>query len=147
MSTPSRSLPGRDEPERSSSSDGSAAAPHSAPLSGSSHPGTSRASSEASSDETQHEAIRSILFTDHEQFEALSSEMQQKVLEAFDWLLLSQETQDSLETKRRAKQAEANARQAEADWLANAIRLMKDGDDDAIEFLQSVLLGDDDQRD
>ncbi|KAK1712223.1 uncharacterized protein BDZ83DRAFT_656604 [Colletotrichum acutatum] len=147
MSTPSRSLPGRDEPERSSSSDGSAAAPHSAPPSGSSHPGTSRASSEASSDETQHEAIRSILFTDHEQFEALSSEMQQKVLEAFDWLLLSQETQDSLEAKRRAKQAEANARQAEADWLANAIRLMEDGDDDAIEFLQSVLLGDDDQRD
>ncbi|KAK2778399.1 hypothetical protein CKAH01_11796 [Colletotrichum kahawae] len=96
MSTPSRSLPGRDEPERSSSSDGSAAAPHSASLSGSSPPG---------------------------------------------------ETQDSLEAKRRAKQAETNARQAEADWLANAIRLMEDGDDDAIEFLQSVLLGDDDQRD
>ncbi|KXH60742.1 hypothetical protein CSAL01_09367 [Colletotrichum salicis] len=148
MSTPNHSLPDRDEPERSSSSDGSAAAPHSAPPSGSSPPGqTGRASSEASSHETQHEAIRSILFTDHEQFEALSSEMQQKVLRAFDWLLLSQETQDRLEAKRRAKQAEADARQAEADWLANAIRLIEDGDDDAIEFLQSVLLSHDNQCD
>ncbi|EXF84619.1 hypothetical protein CFIO01_11755 [Colletotrichum fioriniae PJ7] len=147
MSTPNHSLPDRDEPERSSSSDGSAAAPHSAPPSGSSPPGTGRASSKASSHETQHEAIRSILFTDHEQFEALSSEMQQKVLGAFDRLLLSQGAQDRLEAKRRAKQAEANARQAEADWLANAIRLIEDGDDDAIEFLQSVLLSDNNQRD
>lgn len=73
--------------------------------------------------------------------------MQQKVLRAFDWLLLSQETQDRLEAKRRAKQAEADARQAEADWLANAIRLIEDGDDDAIEFLQSVLLSHDNQCD
>ncbi|KAK0367658.1 hypothetical protein CLIM01_14986 [Colletotrichum limetticola] len=146
MSTPNRSLPGQDE-QRPSLLSGSAASPQSAAPSVSSHPGAGRAPSGASSLETQHAAIQSILFNDHEQFEALSSEIQQKVLAAFDWLLLSQETQDRLEAKRRAKQAEADARQAEADWLANAIRLIEDGDDDAIEFLQSVLLSHDNQCD
>ncbi|KAK1470221.1 hypothetical protein CTAM01_16900 [Colletotrichum tamarilloi] len=142
MSTPNRSLPGQDE-QRPSFLSGSAASPQSAAPSVSSHPGAGRASSGASSLETQHAAIQSILFTDHEQFEALSSEIQQKVLAAFDWLLLSPETQDSLGAKQRAKQAEANARQAEADWLAKAIRSIEEADQDAISFLHSVLLSDD----
>ncbi|OHE94860.1 hypothetical protein CORC01_09779 [Colletotrichum orchidophilum] len=121
------------EPERPSLLSGSAAAPQSPPPAGSSHPG--------------HEAIRSILFTDHEQFQALSPEIQQKVLAAFPWLVLSEETQGRLNLKRRAKQAEVHARQAETNWLATAIRSMEDGDRDAIEFLQSVLLSDDDERD
>ncbi|KAK0368068.1 hypothetical protein CLIM01_14577 [Colletotrichum limetticola] len=72
MSTPNRSLPGQDE-QRPSFLGGSAAAP-----SASSHPGAGHAPSGASPLETQHAAIQSILFTDHEQFEALSSEIQQK---------------------------------------------------------------------
>ncbi|KAK0368014.1 hypothetical protein CLIM01_14629 [Colletotrichum limetticola] len=57
----------------------------------------------------------------------------------------SGETQDSLGAKRRAKQAEANARQAEADWEAKAIRSIEEADQDAISFLHSVLLSDDDE--
>ncbi|OHE90393.1 hypothetical protein CORC01_14304 [Colletotrichum orchidophilum] len=119
------------EPERPSLLSGSAAAPQSPPPSGSSHPG----------------AIRSILFTDHEQFQALSPEIQPKVLAACAWLLLSEETQGRLNLKRRAKQAEVHARQAETSGLATAVRSMEDGDRKAIEFLQSVLLSDDDERD
>ncbi|KAK1517371.1 hypothetical protein CABS01_16684 [Colletotrichum abscissum] len=137
MPTPNRSLPGQDE-QRPSFLGGSAAAP-----SASSHPGAGRAPSVASSPETRHAAIRSTLFTDHEQFEALSSELQQNVLGAFDWLLLSQKRRDVLEVERRAKQAKANARQAEADWLAKAIRSIEEADQDAISFLRSVLLSDD----
>ncbi|KAK1973949.1 hypothetical protein LZ30DRAFT_440582 [Colletotrichum cereale] len=141
MSTPNRSLPGRGESECHSSFSGSGAPTQSAPPSGLSHLQRSdRAPSEAPSHQTQQEAIRSLLFTDHEQFEALSPEIQQNVLSAFDWLLFSQETQDSLEAKRRAKQAEA-------DWLAKAICSVAEADQDAVDFLQRVLLRNDNKRD
>ncbi|KAK0370659.1 hypothetical protein CLIM01_11972 [Colletotrichum limetticola] len=144
MSTPNRSLPGQDG-QRPSFLSGSAASPQSATPSVSRQQ-AGRAPSVASSPETRHAAIRSTLFTDHEQFEALSSELQQNVLGAFDWLLLSQKRRDVLEVERRAKQAEANARQAEADWLAKAIRSIEEADQDAISFLRSVLLNDGDEH-
>ncbi|OHE90230.1 hypothetical protein CORC01_14472 [Colletotrichum orchidophilum] len=80
----------------------------------------------------------------HRSFQAISPEIQPKVLAACAWLLLPEETQGRLNLKRRAKQAEVHARQAETNWLATAVRSMED---EAIEFLQSVLLSDDDERD
>ncbi|KAH0420273.1 hypothetical protein CcaCcLH18_14096 [Colletotrichum camelliae] len=96
----------------------------------------------------EQEVIWSLLFTDDEQFEALSPETQQKVLGMFASLSLFQQMQDSLEGQRRAKQAEANAKQAEADWLAGAIHVCEDAkrqaEEEGIEFLHSVSLIDDD---
>ncbi|KAK2776646.1 hypothetical protein CKAH01_12296 [Colletotrichum kahawae] len=147
MSTPNRSLPGWGEPQRSSHSSASRIAPQSAPPSGSSQQ-SDRAPTDAPLRRTEQEIIRSLLFTDDEQFEALSPETQQKVLDMFASLSLFQQMQDSLEGQRRAKQAEATAKQAEADWLAGAIHVCEEAkrqaEEEGIEFLHSVSLIDDD---
>ncbi|KAH9225556.1 hypothetical protein K456DRAFT_43763 [Colletotrichum gloeosporioides 23] len=113
MSTPNRSLPGWGEPQRSSHSYASRIAPQLAPPSGSSQQ-SDCASTDAPPRKTEQEIIRSLLFTDDEQFEALSPETQQKVLDMFASLSLLKQMRDSLEGQRRAKQAEAHAKQAEA---------------------------------
>ncbi|KDN67954.1 hypothetical protein CSUB01_05825 [Colletotrichum sublineola] len=132
MLMPNRSLPGWDEPESSSSCAESAVAPQSAPPSGL-EPPTSIVPLLAFIAN-----ISSSLTVCH--FEVSSPEVQQKVLRAFDWLLLPQKTLESLEVKRRAKQAEA-------DLLAKAIRSCEEADQEAVNFLHSVLLSNDDERD
>ncbi|KAK2756626.1 hypothetical protein CKAH01_17134 [Colletotrichum kahawae] len=162
MSTPNRSLPGWGEPQRSSHSYASRIAPQLAPPSGSSQQQSDCASTDAPPHKTEQEIIRSLLFTDDEQFEALSPETQQKILDMFASLSLFQQMRDSLKGQRRAKQAEAHAKQAEAnakqaeanasqveaDWLAGAIHVCEEAErqaeEEGIEFLHSVSLIDDD---
>ncbi|KAJ0327813.1 hypothetical protein COL922a_013394 [Colletotrichum nupharicola] len=147
MSTPNRSLPGWGEPQRPSQSSAYRVAPQLAPQSGSSQP-SDRAPTDAPPRKTEQDIIRSLLFTDDEQFEALSPETQQKVLEVFASLSLLQQVRDSLEGQQRAKQAEANASQAEADLLTGAIHVCEEAkqqaEEEGIEFLHSVSLIDDD---
>ncbi|KAF4892399.1 hypothetical protein CGCVW01_v014243, partial [Colletotrichum viniferum] len=147
ISTLNCSLPSWGEPQHSSHSSASGVAPHLAPPS---HPSqkSDRAPTDAPLRRTEQEIIWSLLFTDNEQFEALSSETQQKVLDIFASLSLFQRIQDSLQGQRRAKQAEANAKQAEANCLAGAIHICEEAkqqaEEEGIKFLHSVSLIDDD---